>query len=375
MRIRRELMRRAAKRLRRAWLALVGVRIRGTIDVGISTCDVLRPDWPNVAISTLVEDAGLSKMHPRHLPEDDRAEMQPFRITHESVLLDVRAPDFYFANQLLLAPDRRAFFIEDFSAEQVLAFRRFAPRRYRELRGTVAYLSNNWANNYYHWMQLTLPLLRLYRKMVGKDAIDYFYVGEGVSARFQDETLAALGIETRRIVREPCRGDRMVAAYCIHPPQFGLRFRDVWGHEFVQSLFECPPPDRNGSRRIYISRGTARTRGTINEDEIVEYLRPMGFQPLSMDGLTVAKQAKLFAQADVILGTHGAALTNLLFAKPGTKVIEILPPHVHEVSFFAAATHSRLDYTYLVASDAGTDHQIRVEIDKLRRALALAGMT
>jgi len=39
--------------------------------------------------------------------------------------------------------------------------------------------------------------------------------------------------------------------------------------------------------------------------------------------MSVLEQIELFSNADVVIGTHGAGLANILFCKPNTKVIEI----------------------------------------------------
>ena len=39
-------------------------------------------------------------------------------------------------------------------------------------------------------------------------------------------------------------------------------------------------------------------------------------------------QIALFDTADIIIAQHGAALANLIFCRPGTKVIEVLPPYL-----------------------------------------------
>ena len=41
--------------------------------------------------------------------------------------------------------------------------------------------------------------------------------------------------------------------------------------------------------------------------------------------LPFEKQIYLFSNASTIVGAHGAAFTNIIFCKPGTKIIEIIP--------------------------------------------------
>jgi capsular polysaccharide biosynthesis protein len=238
----------------------------------------------------------------------------------------------------------------------------------------VAYLSNTWAENYYHWMQLTLPLLRLYECMTAGTAIQWYYVGEGYSSRAQAETLARVNIRPEQIVREPCSGDRMLAAIYSHPPQHGgVLYRDKRGHDFVRSLF---PAWRDDSlpQRIFLLRGPVRTKRVINEEELLRLLRPLGFVPVIMDSMTVVQQAQLFANAKIIVAGHGAALTNLLFAQEGTVVVELFPPNFREASFLAAATHARADYYYVIGVSARRTHDFIVPVSKLAAVLNMAGV-
>ena len=62
----------------------------------------------------------------------------------------------------------------------------------------------------------------------------------------------------------------------------------------------------------------------LNEEEVFALLEPLGFEAITMDGRSIGEQAALFASAAVIVATHGAALANLVFSRPGTTVIELM---------------------------------------------------
>jgi capsular polysaccharide biosynthesis protein len=223
-------------------------------------------------------------------------------------------------------------------------------------------------------MQLTLPLLRLYQKLAPEVRIDAYYVGRSSLMKVQEETLAAFGVRPEQIIREPCRSERMIAAIYQHRPQFeNMRYRDPWGHEYIRGKF-CQPADPNSPRKIYVRRGDVPTRRLTNEPQVAAFLETLGFVSVRMDGLTVAEQAKMFAGADVMIGVHGAAFTNLIFARKGAKFIELFPPEVQEPGMFTAATHSELDYYFLLGV-GGSNHpagDFTVPPDKLSAMLKLA---
>ena len=76
-------------------------------------------------------------------------------------------------------------------------------------------------------------------------------------------------------------------------------------------------------KAIVVSRGSSTTRRWLNEDECMEVLNSLGFKLIDPSKMSLLEQIKTFSSADIILGPHGAGLTNLMFSCPGTKVIEI----------------------------------------------------
>jgi hypothetical protein len=362
-------------RYRRLKYRLWGERAEGVIPVAVSNSVELEQRYSGVVTRTLVEASGMSSVLPKHLIEDNSTTLRPFHLGCESVLIDITNPIFSFREHLLVDPDRNVMFSEGFPASNVLMFRRFLPADCRKISGTVAYLSNTWVDNYYHWMQLTLPLLRLYQKLAPEVRIDAYYIGQSRLAKVQEETLVAFGVGKEQIIREACRGERMLAVIYQHRPQYeNMRYRDPWGHEFVRkTLCQSPAPD--SPKRIYVQRVSVRNRRLTNEPQIAAFLKTLGFVPVLMDGLTVAEQAKVFASADAIVGVHGAALTNLIFAHKGAKIIEMFPPEVQEPGMFTAATHSELDYYFLLGHSGYSNHtgDFTISIDKLRALLNLAG--
>jgi capsular polysaccharide biosynthesis protein len=79
-------------------------------------------------------------------------------------------------------------------------------------------------------------------------------------------------------------------------------------------------------KRIYISRERCTHGKITNEDQLMAELTRLDFEKVSPEMLNFDDQVALFGQAEVIIGAHGAGLTDLIFSKPGCKVLEIRNP-------------------------------------------------
>ncbi len=76
---------------------------------------------------------------------------------------------------------------------------------------------------------------------------------------------------------------------------------------------------------LFVSRGSARLRRLNHEGEIVAALMAYGFDFFVPKANDHKSQIAAFRSARVIVAVHGEALTNLLFCRPGTLVIELFP--------------------------------------------------
>lgn len=80
---------------------------------------------------------------------------------------------------------------------------------------------------------------------------------------------------------------------------------------------------RQTGRRIILSRRGFAQRQLVNEAEIVETLRPHGFEVVQPEQLTFAEQVQTYHAADIIVGSASSALINCIFCRPGTQVVAL----------------------------------------------------
>ncbi|MDT2024440.1 glycosyltransferase family 61 protein [Methylocella sp. CPCC 101449] len=98
-------------------------------------------------------------------------------------------------------------------------------------------------------------------------------------------------------------------------------------------------------KRLFVGRQGSKLRRLINEDAIAAMLAAEGFESFAPDANDQRGQIEAFRDADVIVAVHGAALTNLLFCRPGTRVVEIFPENFIKSPYFWLSRRLGLEYS------------------------------
>lgn len=114
-------------------------------------------------------------------------------------------------------------------------------------------------------------------------------------------------------------------------------------------------------KKIYISRrtwinndntniGTDYTtrRKMINENELVENLVKNGYNEIFAENLNTDEKIYLFSNAEIIIGSIGGGMANLLFSNKNTKSIVIATPFFLDINyrFKYSMEHTNIKYIY-----------------------------
>ena len=224
-------------------------------------------------------------------------------------------------------------------------------QRHKHLQGTSLMLGNSaGANCYYHWMLDLLPKLG-YLERAGFDlsTINYFLVRETVTP-FQIESLKKFGIDSSKIIqtgKHPYLScDEVLMVDLKHKVNMAMH---QFVPEWVNSVFKYQQAERSPRHestekiRLYLKRPIGVRRGIENEEALEALLIEHGFEIAVMEGLSIEQQARLLGRAEIIVSPHGGALTNMVFAEAGTKVIELFGTHVYPY-YYGLATLCKHEY-------------------------------
>jgi hypothetical protein len=134
-----------------------------------------------------------------------------------------------------------------------------------------------------------------------------------------------------------------------------------WFRERIQP---SQPSDR--TRRIFVSRKNARRgRRVQNRPQLEGLLAKYGFETHYVEHYTTQEQVDLFHEAEVVLGAHGAGLTNLLFAKPGTDVVELSPTPYITPHYYYLCRSLGHRYHYLLGQEPHFNNNFVVDLEAL----------
>jgi capsular polysaccharide biosynthesis protein len=98
-------------------------------------------------------------------------------------------------------------------------------------------------------------------------------------------------------------------------------------------------------RRLWIGRRGLR-RNIINADDVDRVMQEHGFE--AYDVAAAANPADDFAAAAMVVSPHAGSLADLVFCRPGTKVLELLPTDHPAPYYYTLSLAAGLNYRCLV---------------------------
>jgi hypothetical protein len=236
------------------------------------------------------------------------------------------------------------------------------PYKRKKVLPEAVLLSVPWHHNFFHWMIEILPRLFLYDQ--ADDIHHLKLILPASSPRFAKESLDLAGYGNKVFLVEDGVYrfkrlhflSRLSRAFDVSP--FAIRWLD--------EKFKSPTTEIL-KRRVYISRSDAKIRYVSNEAEIQNVLSDFGFEIITMSQYPLAEQITLFRQAEIVIGSHGAAFAHLAFMNPGSTFIEFFEAGHFRQCFYRIACLKNLKYGFLVGHKNGLGFS--VDVDQLRSLL------
>ena len=192
----------------------------------------------------------------------------------------------------------------------------------------VFVITQYYGNAYYHWSIENLPRLAPYVDFLKSNPHIKLHVHAHRS--HPEEHLEILGFDRSRIVKGGIKAKR------VYVPQGGscgganpipVQLLATMYHEYIYKHFE--PADLEHNTLLLVARTTGRH--LIQKGVLVELLKVkaiqynMTFEVFRDDPIPPLPEVMaMFHRAALIVAPHGAGLSNLMFSRAGTTVVEVL---------------------------------------------------
>lgn len=229
--------------------------------------------------------------------------------------------------------------------------------------------------HYYHFFERLLPLLGyLEREHTPGEALTILVPAKGppfqhsvcqaVEAAYPGVTFLDLGPDERAEVprylwlHEAADNTEWLPVTAESAARLGAVVRSQYG--------QSPP---RGGELMFFTRGNAKQRQLLNAAPLEAIAASRGFARFTAVSSNHADQVQRFGNADVIVAVHGAGLTNLLFARPGTTVIELFPENCVKSTYLWLSNRLNIRHHALLGSSGDYHQAFHVDPDRFAARL------
>jgi len=116
------------------------------------------------------------------------------------------------------------------------------------------------------------------------------------------------------------------------------------------------------AERIYISRKNATRRRLQNEHKFTDELQKLGIKVYNLEELPWQAQVDLFQRAEVVVGMHGAGLSNIMYCSQLKLLVELIPSQATNKLFEQLAATLGFPYAAIILNDQLDPHTETIEI-------------
>jgi hypothetical protein len=230
-------------------------------------------------------------------------------------------------------------------------------------------LAGNWTSligrfhgSYFHWLLDALPRLA---------CLDEFPSDTGILIpakvrSYEHDSLRLLDLLSR--TRETDERHLEIETYYFSGPTAMTGVSNPYAVRYLRThLIPHGIPPKTPQPNLFITR-KGKTRGLANELQVARYFEQRDWTVADLEELSFPEQIGLFRQAKAICGSHGAALTNLLWCDAGTKVFEIFAHNFLNGCYETIAGLCNLNHRYLIL-EGDAAFRVTVPTNLLERQL------
>jgi len=260
-------------------------------------------------------------------------------------------------------------YLQILSSNHVIIFQKLLPSIKEE---KVISLLNKLDNNYYHWtLEALTRVLLVYDLSFFKNY--KIAIKAGALPFVKDSLKFLFDINSEQLIEKPLykriKTKKTLVVSFPHIRNETSENSNVYYPFIIKKLNDLATKrliekgiDLNTSKNIIISRKKAFERKIINEEELLGFLNEFNFEAIALESLSFLEQVTLFANAGIVIASHGAGITNLIYSKK-CLLIEMFPKHrnIRDAYYFAQITSAlEIEHHVLLFEDENEKQDIYI---------------
>jgi capsular polysaccharide biosynthesis protein len=246
------------------------------------------------------------------------------------------------------------------------------PRLIKQTSGiTLSLVQGGSGENYFHFLFDIIAKLAICQQKIPLNKINNFYVHGDIE--WQNKIFALFGINKKQLINSKIyrhiKIDKLIAI--THPwyhkgyVQNEITNIPDWIIFWLREKFLNLSKKFDCNDKIFIDRSESKFKHCqlINNNQVIAFLESKGFTSYKIGELDFLEQVYLFNNAKIIIGPHGAAFSNIIFSKPKTEIIEIIPDNHPSIKCQKLSKTLDLNYTKIIKPKIALSDQSSGDMD------------
>ncbi len=235
------------------------------------------------------------------------------------------------------------------------------------LKGVYASLLSPCYNNIYHFIFDVALRLRYYENV--KNLIDFYLIPEDLDERYASALKQYFGIDNNQLFKIDSKKKYNIEhlyTSSLTGSEGRLISSDI---SYLEKALNITPYPK-ATKKLYLTRGNVSSRKINNESDLITLLNAHGFEIIDCGILSIEDQINTLKEAKIVIGVHGAALTNILAMPNHGKVIEIFSPDYFRTDcFYPIASLKNISYQYITGNKEANWGDISLNLDEFEEIL------
>ena len=242
-------------------------------------------------------------------------------------------------------------------------FYRKSEKGKRITKGTVVLLRKQGDYNYAHWITELLPIVAILNEITDITKLKFYVPKSSKSMRrIYFESLMLFSVKKENIIETDNNPTYFESLLYLSPISKHPFWKSPLAIQKLRELTDLNEPYKKFPEKIFVSREDAKQRSLINEKNVFERLKTRDFSFIRSSDYSFREQILIFRNAKVIVGVAGAAMANIVFSKPKTKILTLVPDYTPGWFSWDLACMLNLEYYTL----HGKSTEVKIPKDKQR---------